>query len=290
VCAVGADSAEASEGFFGYMYTADVLPKGKGEWELWLTPRWNKGDVGKFSATDLMVGYEHGVTDRFTVAFYLQGFKMDATNAWPPDAESGEFVYPERVDSTKLAVYKSEFKYNFLSPYKEGWGFTISTDLYYVRWYPKVDGARTNQLSLEPRFIVQKNFLDDSLITTANLLVESEWRQFPESGAFENEFSINFHLGASYRFARNLYGGVEGRYHQDILNGEKNHSDYFVGPSLLFSQKRWYVSLSYLRQVHGNPTWSGYPVDPLLYPNVGYHFEEDTKNELRIKLGFAFGE
>jgi opacity protein-like surface antigen len=278
--------ASASEGFFGYSYTADTLPKGKGEWELWLTPRWDKGKTGKYSATDMMVGYEHGFSDRFTAAFYAQGFHMSARNAWPPDI-NGEAVYPDYVQSTKLALYKSELKYNFLSPYK-GVGFTIVADLVYVRWFPKVDGARTNQVSFEPRFIVQKNFRDDSLVAVVNLAVESEWRQFPEDKAYENEFSITPSVGLSYRVARNLYLGAEGRYHTDILNGEKNHGDYFVGPTALFSQKKWYVSATWLRQLHGNPTWSAYEVNPVLYPNEGYHFEEDTLNELRVKLGFTF--
>jgi hypothetical protein len=40
--------------------------------------------------------------------------------------------------------------------------------------------------------------------------------------------------------------------------------------------------------VRGNPTWSGYEVDPAIYPDEGLHLEEDTKNELRVKIGFNF--
>lgn len=281
-----ASPAAASEGFFGYSYTVDTLPRGEHEWELWLTPRWDKG-IGRFSAQDLLVGYERGLTDKLTGALYLQGFHMSARNAWPPDA-TGEPVYPDAVDSTKLAVYKASLKYNFLSPYKSGVGLSFVWEVFYVRWYPKVDGARTRQFSFEPKIVVQKNFLDDSLIAVFNLAAESEWRYFPDADARENEFSITPTVGLSYRLAKNLYAGLEGRYHTDVLNGSKNHGDYFAGPTLLFSQKQWYVSATYLRQLHGNPTWSGYEVDPVLYPNNGYHLEEDVKNEVRVKVGFAF--
>lgn len=279
--------AGASEGFFGYSYTADTLPRGKQEFELWLTPRWDKG-IGSYTATDVLVGYERGITDRLTASAYVQGFKINARGSWPPDL-AGEPVYPERVDSTKpFAVWKGALKYNFLSPYKSAVGLTFVWELYYVRWFPKVDGARTTQVSFEPKLILQKNFRDDSLVVVYNLAVESEWRKFPEDDARENEFSITNSLGVSYRVARNLYVGAEGRFHSDNLNGEKNHGDYFGGPTVLFSQKRWYVSVAYLRQLHGNPTWSGYEVDSQRYPNNGFHLEEDTKNELRVKLGFAF--
>jgi hypothetical protein len=277
----------ADESLFGYSYGSDTLPDGQREWATWVTHRWDKG-IGSYNATDLLIEFEYGVTDRLTVAAYLQGLRLKARDAFAPDRD-GNDIYPREVDITKLAVYKGSLKYNFLSPYKHKLGLSFVWELFYTRWFPKVDGARTEQYSFEPKLILQKNFLDDTLVLIYNLALESEWRKFPEDNAFENEFSITNSTGVSWRFKPKWFVGFEARHHQDILNGEKNHSDVFVGPNLHVGTKGWYLTITYLRQIHGNPTWSGYDVDLSEFPNDGYHFEEDTKHEFRFKFGWNLG-
>lgn len=276
----------ADEAFFGYSYGQDTQPKGQGEWATWLTHRWDK-EIGSYNATDLVLEYEYGLNDRLTAAFYLQGLDLQAHDSFALDPEGNE-VYPAEIDVTKLAVVKGSLKYNFLSVYQHKVGVSFVWELFYTGWYPKVDGAKTEQVSFEPKLILQKNFLDDTLVLVYNLAVEAEWRRFPEDDAAENEFSITNSAGLSYRFARRLFGGLEIRHHQDILNGEWNHHDFFAGPTLHYGTKGWYLTITYLRQLHGNPTWSGYETDPALFPDNSFHLEEDTKNELRIKVGFNF--
>src|SRR5689334_16340911 len=62
--------ARADEALFGYVYTADTLPKGKWEYEQWNTVRAGK-TRGSYTAFDLRNELEHGFTDRFTASFYL---------------------------------------------------------------------------------------------------------------------------------------------------------------------------------------------------------------------------
>jgi hypothetical protein len=162
-------------------------------------------------------------------------------------------------------------------------------ELAYVTWYRKVDLAKTKQISLEPKLIVQKNFLNDQLIATYNLGLEFEKRSFPESGDAENEISATNTLGLAYRFAPKWYAGIEARHHADILNGVKNNNTTFFGPSLHYGTGNWYVTVSYLRQLRGNSPYTGYSVDPSA-PTASskYHLEEDTKNEFRLKLAYEF--
>ncbi len=278
-------SAIAGESVFGYTYTADTMPKGEQELEVTLTQRWDK-EIGTYNATDALFEYERGLTDKLQLSVYAQGMRIKSQNAFPLDT-SGEEVYPLDIDLTRMAGYKTALKYNFLSPYKDPIGLSFVWEVAYWRYFPKVDGAKTKQFSFEPKVIVQKNFMDDQLIWSYNLALESEYRKFPEGGS-ENEFSINHNMGISYRFARNFYAGLEGRHHMDILNGEKNHNDFFLGPTVQYSSKKWYVNATYLRQLDGSKAYTGYDVDAAIYPsaNSRYHLEEDTKNEFRIKFGY----
>ncbi len=285
-----AENVRAAESVFGFAYTADSLPEGAVEGYSRLTHRWDKGE-GSFHANDIRIGFDKGVTDRFEYGFWLQGLNMRGNNAFPPSADGGEvFPFHIKVDEPLQSI-GGEVRYNFLSPYKDAFGISVLTELYHVRYYAKVDGARTKQWSLEPHLILQKNFFEDQLITVYNLAIESERRVFPEDNAKETEFSITHNVGVSYHIAPKFYAGIEARHHMDIVNGEKNHNDFFVGPTVLYSEQNWHIQLSYLRQLRGNPTYSGYEVQPdseFFDIDTGLHLEEDVKNEFRFKIGFEF--
>jgi hypothetical protein len=285
-------SAFALEGGFGYTTTADTLPQGGNDFSTSLTHRWDK-TVGSYRANDFVGRWEHGVTDRLTTELAIEGFNLRARNAFPLDA-NGEEVYPLDIDVSKVSAYKGALKYNFLSAYKDGIGLTLYTEVFYRSWYPRVDGAKTEQWSIEPKLIVQKNFLDDQLVTVLNLAIESERRKFPESGATENEFAIRWAGGANYRFGENFFAGLEALRSSDVLNGEYNHYAFFMGPTMTYGREKFYVTATYLRQLMGSPSYSlaAYPdgVDPIT--SAGYdrdlHLEEDTVNEFRVKVGFNF--
>ncbi len=285
-------SAFALEGGFGYATTADTLPEGKNDYSTLLTHRWDK-TVGSYKANDLALRWEHGITDRLTGELALEAFDLKAKNAFPLDS-AGDEVYPLDIDVRKISAYKAALKYNFLSVYKDGIGLAIGVETLYRTWYPRVDGARTKQFSLEPKLIVQKNFLDDQLITVFNLAVESERRKFPDDDAAENEFAIKMNAAFNYRFAPNFYAGLETLRTSDVLNGIYNHYAFFVGPTATYGSENFYVTATYLRQLQGSPSYSeaAYPigVDPVT--SAGFdndlHLEEDTKHEFRVKVGFNF--
>ena len=280
--------ALADETFLGNSYSAETLPAGRKEISQTLTRRWDKG-TGTYTAYDFDTEFEYGVTDRFSTSVYLSGAHIKAKNAWPNDDQGQPAPYNNDLNQTRLSSIKGQAKYNFLSPYRDGIGLTGVLEIAYVGWYRKIDLAKTKQISIEPKLIVQKNFLNDQLITSYNLGVEFEKRSFPESGDAENELSITNTLGAAYRFAPNWYAGVEARHHADILNGVKNNNTTFFGPSLHYGTKDWYVTISYLRQLRGNSPYTGYTADPSApTANSRYHLEEDTKNELRIKVAYEF--
>src|SRR6266496_4025951 len=65
-----ADAVRSDERLFGYVQEAEVLPKGGREFEQWLTHQRGRTD-GVFAAWDFREELEYGVTDRATVAGYL---------------------------------------------------------------------------------------------------------------------------------------------------------------------------------------------------------------------------
>lgn len=285
---LAASSAHADETFLGNSYSAETLPAGRKEISQTLTRRWDKG-TGTYVAYDFDTELEYGVTDRFSVSAYLLGAHVKAKDAWPNDDQGQPAPYNNNLDQTHLSSIKGQLKYNFLSPYRDGIGITGVLEAAYVTWYRKIDLAKTRQISIEPKLIVQKNFLNDQLITSYNLGLEFEKRSFPDSGDAENELSITNTLGVAYRFAPNWYAGAEARHHMDILNGFKNNDTVFFGPSLHYGTSNWYVTVSYLRQLQGNRAYTGYSVDPSApTANSKYHLEEDTKNEFRIKVAYEF--
>jgi hypothetical protein len=285
-------SSYAVEGGFGYATTADTLPEGKNDFSTFLTHRWDK-TVGSYNANDLLLRWEHGITDKLTGEVAIEAFDLRATNAFPLDA-AGEVTYPLDIDVTKVSAYKAALKYNFLSAYKDGVGLSVVVETLYRTWYPRVDGAKTKQLSLEPKLIVQKNFYDDQLVTVFNVAIESERRKFPEADAVENEFAIRFNAAANYRFAPNFFGGIEALRSSDILNGEYNHYAFFMGPTVTYGSEKFYVTATYLRQLQGGPSYSlaVYPDGPDPITSAGFdsdlHLEEDTKHEFRLKVGLNF--
>jgi hypothetical protein len=67
---LGTSAARAHESIFAWTYTTDLTPKGDGEFEQWVTARWEK-EHGSYSVIDFREEFEYGVTDNFQVALYL---------------------------------------------------------------------------------------------------------------------------------------------------------------------------------------------------------------------------
>lgn len=279
--------AQADESLFGYIAGADIVPKGQGEAVLVLTRRTDK-DFGTYRATDATAEVEYGISDKFSAGFFVGGFNLKYKDAFAQEQVAPgvfEDVYPQQFSGTRLSRFGVSGKYQFLSPYTDGIGLTVRTELYYQFRYGRIDGAKTKQVSFEPNIILQKNFLDDTLITTLNLKAEFENRKFTD-GAAENEIKFEPGAGISYRVAKGLYIGGEGFYRADNLNGEFNHGSIFLGPTIHYGAKKFYITGTFQRQVTGTPSYS-YDTAPQ-FQNRGVNLEEETRNEIRVKIGVNF--
>lgn len=286
--------APADESPFGYVYTTDLLPRGKWELEQWATANLDKSQ-GSYKRFDFREEVEYGVTDNFQLALYGNWYNVNAKRDGVDGATSGPRV-PENVDptrgysSTQFESASLEMIWRVLSPYKDpiGLAFYIEPSI-----GPKV-------VELEGKVIVQKNFLEDQLIWAANLTIEPEWEQstgdpaLPPSDPgsrkqWEKATALEFTTGLSYRFAAGWFAGLEFRNHNEFAGvglGHPEHSAFFLGPNIHYSAERFWVTLAVLPQL---PVGQAYNDDQRAVLVGGRLFgDEHEKLEIRLRAGWVF--
>ncbi len=261
-------TGHADENYFGYTYGSETLPKGHWEIYEWATSRTGKVD-GTYRALDLQTEIEHGFTDRLQGSFYINAVKHDISNVSD---------FSDR-DQFRFNGVQGSLKYSLKSPYKDGYGLAVYLEPGYKR-YSATSGDREDAFFLEPKVIVQKNFLEGAMIWAANFSGEFERAHNLDEQEGESELELQFSTGLSYRFAPNWFVGVEAlatsafeHMHLDEL-GEYG---IFAGPNLHYANRKWWATLTVLPQLSG---WPG---------TVGNrdleHFE---KLQVRLKVGVNF--
>lgn len=276
---LAAAPARADESYFGYTYGSDTLGKGETEAELWATDRRGK-DEGHYDAQDYRFELEHGFTNRLTISGYAN-FVSHHVRGLEPGFE----------DVRRNFAFKglsAEFKYNILSPYKDGLGLTLYAEPGWSRIH-SVEGEKGTEYELELKAILQKNFLDDRLVWATNLTFEPEWEKEKEvdevTGAteaqWEKELKVEATTGLAYRVANGWYAGLEGRYasvYPDWTHGlHRETYATFAGPSVHYGGRHWWFTATYLAQLSGSPS-----------PGGSLTFDEYEKRELRLKIGYEF--
>src|SRR5438552_7018784 len=113
---LAATPAHADEQYFGYTYSSEVLGKGESEVELWATDRRDKGE-GHYDAQDYRLELEHGFTNRLTISGYAN-FVSHHIRGLDPELKRTDRDFA-------FQGLSAEFKYNLLSPYKDGLGLTL---------------------------------------------------------------------------------------------------------------------------------------------------------------------
>lgn len=275
---MAAAPASADENYFAYSYGAEGTPKGATELYLWATDRRDKGQ-GNYNAQDYRIELEQGVTSRFAMSGYLN-FRSVKARGLEPEIEDVKRDFSFQGVNTA-------FKYNFLSPYRDGLGLTLYVEPGWSR-IEKVSGEKATEYELEVKALLQKNFLNDRLVAVANLTLEPEWEKEKEEVApgvteteWEKELVAEITTGLGYRVAPNWVAGVEGRYTSVYPDWTKglNRETYAVsvGPSVHYAGKKWWFTATYLPQLFGSPS-----------PGRSLALDEYEKREIRLKLGYNF--
>jgi hypothetical protein len=279
-------TGQADESLFGYVKGAEPLPKGALELDETLTLRADKG-TGEYQALDSKTELEYGFTDRLAASVYLNAMSIDTSGLvidgyLPKDEQFG--LRPSGIEGT--------MKYNFLSPAKDAIGLSQYFALSYS-WIDPHSGQEKHKITMELKLLAQKFFLQDQLVTVANVGMEAT---HAERGAIDNlppgfdwptepemEIGLNFGLGVSYRFAPNWFAGVEMLYedeHETEVGLER--WTLFAGPSVHYAARKWWATLTWFPQIKGGGEE---------YPNQPYddlHLIEKTKQEVRLRFAYNF--
>ncbi len=211
--------ALADENLLGYLTGAETLPEGAQEAYLWVTQRDDK-DTGEYTAYDVEAEYEYGVTPRFTASFALEGQSIDTSGIVIDGYMPGDEKYGLRASGCD-----AKLKYMFLSPAKDGVGIAGRIGIEHS-WLDNHSGRDKDTTSVSTDLLLQKYFLDDQLVTIANvgmeatyadrhpidnLPVDFEWTTKPEM-----ELELKTGIGTAYCIAPRWFIGAETLYETEF--------------------------------------------------------------------------
>jgi hypothetical protein len=266
-------SCFADEPPFGYLYTTASTPKGEWEYEQWNTVRTGKAS-GSYTALDLLNEFEHGFTDNFSGAFYLHSSYLHTRNVPDPDNPATNLDNQTAFDLNGVSV---ELKDRLLNPQQHPIGLTLYMEPELGVRDP-LTGADTIERAVEFKLIVDKHFWGDRLILASNVVFEPEWER--QNDVRSKELKNEYSFGAAYQWAAAWYGGLEflnRRKFDDQDFAKQGASAFFLGPTLHYTEKEWWATLTVLPQIAGNPASDG-----------SRTLGEYEKMEIRLRLGTDF--
>lgn len=285
VASVG--TAQAGESPFGWIYTADVHPKGTLEYEHWSFLQ-NRQSRGTYEYWFNREEIEYGVTDRLQVSAYLNwtssnAFRngIDGTTGGPGVGQflDSSFDPFSRFRKTRFDSISFEAIYQVLNPLTDPIGLALYLE-------PEF-GPLTREL--EWRIILQKNFLDDRLIVAANISGKHE-REVNLDGTIEKASPLDLTLGVSYLAFPNWYLGVEARIHNEFVGyffNSPEHSAFFLGPVVHYATKDWWITAAWRHQLPMVQTYNSEQAAVVV--NHRIYGDEHSRNEFMFKLGIPFG-
>ncbi len=278
--------AHSDENLFGYLAGAETLPDGAKEAYLWVTTRDDKG-VGSYHATDVEAEYESGITARLTGTFALKGQSIDTQGILIDGYVPGDMSYGLRASGIEARL-----KYMFLGPAMDPIGLAGRVGVEYS-WLDPHSGQDKRKASVTTELLLQKFFLDDQLVTVANLGMESTYARrepidnlppgFEWSTDPEMEIELKTGVGLAYRFAPRWFVGVETYYETEFETdvGQERWS-WHAGPTLHYGDRAWWATLTWMPQLRGGgETYPG-------QTDADLHLIEKTEQEIRLKLGYNF--
>lgn len=250
----------ADERRFTYVYEPETLPAGAMEVENWVTLRNQRSgqvDQKSYNRWDLRQEIEYGVTDRYSVALYInensQSYRSPSTGS---DIEKFTF------DGISL-----ENRYNVFNPAE----YKIGLTLYLEGRYSGTEAELEEKIILGQRTGKWK--------WAVNIGHATEW----EEHLRETEGEIEASFGLSRDIGKRWSVGLELRNHS-ILPEYKSveNTAVFLGPVAGYHREKWWTALSVLPQVHGW-NFNGNPDG-----NKRFELVDHERLNVRLLFGFNF--
>jgi hypothetical protein len=222
-----AGHALANDRHFGYLYETATMPVGAREIEVWSTA--SVGRENYYSRLDHSLEFETGLTDNLQGSLYLNWRNTTA------DTGAGN-----RVNTFEWKGLSTELKYKLSDPSVDPVGFALYGEL----------GYNTDEIEVEAKAILDKRL--GPWLLAANFAGEFEYEAEGTELELE-EIGMEGVLGASYALSPRLALGVEMRSHNEIVKTaeemEFESSALYLGPTVAWSSKSWWMTFTVLPQV-----------------------------------------
>lgn len=258
--AIALTSARADERRFTYTYEPEVLPKGAMEFEQWVTLRTQRNDAvdqENYNRFELREEIEYGVTDRYTVGFYL-----NTRNTSFREVSTGK-----DISSFEFKGISFENRYMVLNPADSPIGLTLYLE-------PTFQG---DEAALEQKIIIGQRHGDWKW--AFNLVHETEW----EENFHETVGELEFTFGLTRDLSANWSLGLEIRNHNELPEyKEWESAAFYVGPVVSYRQEKWYATLSLMPQVFGRN------YDGNLDGRHNLELEDHERYNIRLIFGINF--
>ena len=257
--------AKADERLLAFSYGAEVLPKGKLEFEQWITD--SNGHAGEFyNGYAIDQELEYGITDRLSGSLYLH-FKQNYSSS--KDPLTGLIT---STDELRFDGVSTEWKYLVLSPITDPFGLLLYFE-------PRFSGP---ELELEGKLILERD-LGDKWVGIANLVVEQEYGYGADSTEIKGEPKVS--LGIAYKISPAFSLGLEAK--EDMIWpdnwGYESESGFYAGPTVHYGGEKWWGTLGVAAQLHGAPeTLKGDG------RNIAAGDEDFSKVQVKLGLGIDF--
>jgi hypothetical protein len=220
--------ASASERRFTYTYGTDVLTPGQVEIEPWSTFR--IGREGFYLRMDHRLEFEVGLASWVQTALYLN-LTSTAQDVASPAGPT------ERDIELEWGGVSWEWKFKLTDAVADPIGVGL-----YVE-----PGIAPDEGELEAKVLLDKRAGD--VYFAYNLIGEYE-AEFGTPNETEHEFALENVAGLAYFFTPNVAAGLEVR-NVSLFEAEEGFetSTFFAGPTVSFSQEKWWAALTVLPQL-----------------------------------------
>ena len=255
-----AGTALADNRLFTYTYEPETEPRGDWEFEQSVTARAGRNAaVGQqdYQHWEFRSEIEHGFTDRYTAALYLnddyERFTDSATGA--------------TTSNNHWTGFSLENRYLVLDPVENPVGLTLYLE-------PTYDG---DNAELEQKIILGQRHGDWKW--AVNLTHATEWADHFR----QHEGELELTAGLARQLTRRWAIGLEIREHNELPDySEWQNTAVFAGPVVSYRRNGWWAALSVMPQIYG-ANFTGNPDR-----NTRLELEGHERLNVRLLFGFTF--
>ena len=219
--AIEKENATAHGRYFTYSYEPETMPEGAIEFEQWVTLRARKNQKDNFNRWDIREEFEYGVTDNYTIGFYLN-LKSESFRDPSTQMDMSEF---------KFKGISLENRYLVLNPAEHSIGLTLYLE----------GGYSGDEAAIEQKIIIGQR--SGNWKWAMNFIHETEW----EDNFHEKKGEVELTFGITRNLSKRWAAGIEFRNLNEIPEYEDwEHSTFFLGPVATYRAVEWWATLTIL--------------------------------------------